>query len=146
MIDKFLDIKSIDPMYWGKNGWIFLNSIAITYKPEKKQNYKIFIEQLVHVLPCKTCGENLRKNLNTLDDALISKESLLNWLLNIRNEVYVETGRTNYKKTLKDSFDEVFYDTHTNYTLYILLITSIIIFVLLIILLKNRLQFTNENY
>ena len=81
MIDKFLDIKSIDPEYWGKSGWIFINSIALTYKPEFKEAYKQFILQLPIVLPCKTCGENLRKNLSTLDDALISKESLINWFI-----------------------------------------------------------------
>ena len=63
MIDKYLEINSIDPIFWGKSGWIFLNSIALTYKPENKENYKLFIEQLPYILPCKTCGENLKKNL-----------------------------------------------------------------------------------
>ena len=46
MIDKFLNINSIDPNYWGKSGWIFLNSIALTYKPEYKESYKEFILKL----------------------------------------------------------------------------------------------------
>ena len=43
MIDKFFEIKSINPEYWGKSGWIFLNSIALTYKPEYKEKYKLFM-------------------------------------------------------------------------------------------------------
>ena len=39
MIDE---IKQINPKYWGKSSWIFLNSLGLTYYPEKKKNYKIF--------------------------------------------------------------------------------------------------------
>ena len=40
MIDKYLEIDSIEPNYWGKNGWIFLNSVALTYKTEYKDKYR----------------------------------------------------------------------------------------------------------
>jgi hypothetical protein len=106
MLDQYLDIKSIDPVYWGKCGWIFLNSIALTYKPELKDKYKLFIEQLPYILPCRTCGANLSKNIPDLDNALLSKENFLNWLLKIRNEIYVEQNRP--IKTLKDNFGEIF--------------------------------------
>ena len=39
-MNKYNDINSINPKYWGKSGWIFLNSIALTYKPENKEKYK----------------------------------------------------------------------------------------------------------
>ena len=64
MIDKYLEIKSISPEYWGKSGWIFLNSIALTYKPEYKEIYKKFIMQLPVILPCLKCGENLKNNMD----------------------------------------------------------------------------------
>ena len=106
MLDKYLEITSIDPQFWGKNGWIFLDSIALTYKPEYKEKYKLFFQQLPYILPCISCGQKLVNNIGTLDRALESKESLLNWLLEIRNEVYVELGRPT--KTLKFSIDEIF--------------------------------------
>jgi hypothetical protein len=138
MIDQYLDIKSIDPAYWGKCGWIFLNSIALTYKPELKDKYKLFIEQLPYILPCRTCGSNLLKSMNDLDDALKSKESLLEWLLKIRNEIYIEQKRPT--KTLKDNINEIFsvkYSYTTELHTMITTILSIIILLILIFLFKN---------
>ena len=132
MIDHYLDIKSIDPEYWGKCGWIFLNSIALTYKPENKNNYKLFIEQLPYILPCSTCGTNLLKNLPEINDALETKEKFLVWLLKIRNEIYIEQQRP--IKTLKENFNEIFSVKYV-YTneLHTVLIT-VVLFALLLIL------------
>lgn len=140
MIDQYLDIKSIDPIYWGKCGWIFLNSIALTYKPEMKDKYKIFIEQLPYILPCRTCGANLFKNMPELDNALQSKESFLSWLLKIRNEIYKEQDRPT--KTLKENFDEIFsikylYTTEIH-TVMITALSLIVLFILIFIFKKNR--------
>jgi hypothetical protein len=135
MIDNYLNINSIDPIYWGKSGWIFLNSIALTYKPEQKDKYKTFIQQLPYILPCRTCGDNLNKNLNTLDDALESKEKLLKWLIEIRNQIY-EENLVPIKKNMKETFDEIFY-RGIDYSIYFYLILSIIIFIFLIVIYKK---------
>lgn len=138
MIDQYLDIKSIDPIYWGKCGWIFLNSIALTYKPEHKDKYKLFIEQLPYILPCRTCGSNLTTNIHELDNALESKESFLNWLLKIRNDIYVEQDRPT--KTLKDNIGEIFSikylytsEVHTAF----ITILSVLVLLILIFLFKK---------
>ena len=139
MIDQYLDIKSIDPAYWGKCGWIFINSIALTYKPEYKNKYKLFIEQLPYILPCRTCGANLTKNIHQLDDALQSKESLLEWLLKIRNDIYIEQDRPT--KMLKDNINEIFsvkYSYTTELHTLIITILSIIILSILIFLFKKN--------
>jgi hypothetical protein len=135
MLDNYFEIKSIDPIYWGKHGWIFLNSIALTYDSSRKEHYKKFIEQLPYVLPCKSCGVNLKNNMCNLDHALNSKENFLNWLISIRNEIYDEIGIPEYKKTVKSSFDEIFYSKN-NYT-YIWLSVSLIILIIMILLLKK---------
>lgn len=135
MIDKFLDIKSIDPEYWGKSGWIFLNSIALTYKPEYKEQYRQFILQLPFVLPCKTCGENLRTNIITLDDALNSKESFLNWLIKVRNGIYADNNTPWKQKNIKETFDEIFYSHSNNYNLFIWIFISLFLVIILIYLL-----------
>jgi hypothetical protein len=135
MIDNYLNIKSIDPQYWGRSGWIFLNSIALTYKPEFKENYRLFIQQLPYILPCKTCGSNLIKNLPELDEALISKENLLNWLLKIRNEIYDENQRSKDKKTLNQNFDEIFFKRCDN-TMYMYLSILILVLIFLFVLYK----------
>ena len=139
MLDNYFEIKSIDPIYWGKHGWIFLNSIALTYNPLYKEQYKTFIEQLPYVLPCKSCGENLKNNMCNLDYALNSKENFINWLINIRNEIYDDIGIPQNKKNIKSTFDEIFF-IHSN-NIYLWISLSIIILIVLIILLQSITKF-----
>lgn len=143
MLESYLDIKSIDPSYWGQSGWVFLNSIALTYEPKYKENYKNFILQLPYILPCKTCGENLKKNINTLDDALESKEKLLKWLLNIRNSIYEDNNQINKKKNLNDTFNEIFHKK-CDIENYFYLILSVIILGTLIVIYKYNKDKEND--
>ena len=138
MIDNFLNIKSIDPEYWGKSGWIFINSVALTYKPEFKESYRQFILQLPNILPCKTCGENLRKNIDTLDNALESKEKLIGWLINVRNGIYRDNGLEWKQKNIKETFDEIFYSYSDNVNMYWWLFFSVLILIMLLYLLKTE--------
>jgi hypothetical protein len=140
MIDQYLDIKSIDPVYWGKCGWIFLNSIALTYRPEYKDNYKIFIQQLPYILPCKTCGANLINNIEQIDEALETKESFLTWLMKIRNDIYKEQNRPT--KTLNDNINEIFSIKYTYtpeaYTIFITILSGIVLLILIFLFKKNH--------
>jgi hypothetical protein len=132
MIDKYLKINSISPLLWGKSGWIFLNSIALTYNPENKNIYKKFFSCLPAILPCNSCGQNFNKNIIDLDIALESKLNLLNWLNNIRNSIYKDNGVPQLNKSLKDNFDEIFYKKDNYFYDYLLIIFSSIILVILI--------------
>lgn len=137
MLDKYNNISSIDPKLWGKCGWVFLNSIALTYKKELKNNYKQFFSMLPFVLPCEACGLNLKKNLITLDKALENKETLLNWLLLIRNEIYIEQKRKT--KTLIENIDEIYNNKNQcNYILYIFIGLLIILIIIYFIVYKNK--------
>jgi hypothetical protein len=137
MNDKFLEIKSIDPEYWGKSGWIFLNSIALTYDTIYKDNYRQFILQLPYILPCKTCGENLKKNLSTLDNALESKENFILWLINVRNDIYIDNHTDWKQKNFKETIDEIFYSYSTKVNIYWWMFFSFLVLIMLIYLLKN---------
>ena len=137
MIDKFLEIKSIDPEYWGKSGWVFINSIGLTYEPTYKENYRQFILQLPYILPCKSCGENLKKNIHTLDNALESKENLILWLINVRNGIYKDNHTDWKQKNFKDTIDEIFYSYSIKVNTYMWMFFYIIILILLIYFLKN---------
>ena len=130
-MNKYNDINSINPKYWGKSGWIFLNSIALTYKPENKEKYKLFFSQLPFLLPCSTCGANLINNMHTLDDALTNKSTLLNWLLEVRNNVQIENGRP--LRTFEFNMNEIFNDCNSYNSIYILcaIITIVIILTIL---------------
>jgi hypothetical protein len=140
MIDKFLEINSIDPDYWGKSGWIFLNSIALTYKPEFKENYRQLILQLPFVLPCRSCGYNLKKKIDTLDVALESKESFIKWLIDVRNEVYIDNKVPWKQKNIKETFNEIFYSHTSNVNSYWWLFFSVLILISLIYLFKIELN------
>ena len=50
---------------WGPSMWHYLHTMSFNYpvKPtQKKKHYKEFILSLQHVLPCKYCRINLKKN------------------------------------------------------------------------------------
>ena len=135
MLDRYLDIKSLDPILWGKSGWIFLDSIALTYKIEHKENYKQFILQLPYILPCTSCGKNLKDNMESLDAALESKESFLNWLLKIRNSINKEHNRP--ELTLDSNINEIFSNiNNSNSNSYIMISLSFIVLIVLILLYK----------
>ena len=86
-------MASLDPTLWGKSGWIFLHSISLEYpeKPteEDKNNYKIFYNSIQYVLPCSKCRNNYTKSIQKrklTDDILTSRDKLINWLIDIRND------------------------------------------------------------
>ena len=140
-------INSINPQLWGKSGWNFLFSVALTYKPEFKYFYKNLFVSLGVCLPCTTCAINYREHLPELDAALDNKMALLNWLQKIRNSTYIRNG-VNINKTLKNSIGDIFYENNTNYYNYITIIISIIILIILIIIsyyiTKNKNLFKKE--
>lgn len=82
------------PQYWGPPGWIFLQSIAMTY-PENptaqdKQNYQLYFSLLQNVLPCDKCRINCANHLKShpLDDKVMSSRlNLVMWLIDVHNEV-----------------------------------------------------------
>ena len=83
-----ININNISPEYWGRSGWIFLNSIALTYKKENKEHYKKFIEQLPYILPCEKCGNHLLKNIKDIDDVLETKEKFKNVVKSYEDSIY----------------------------------------------------------
>ena len=55
---------------WGPSMWHYLHTMSFNYPvkptPEEKKHYKEFILSLQHVLPCKYCRINLKKNFAAL--------------------------------------------------------------------------------
>jgi hypothetical protein len=141
--DPINSIDSIDSKYWGKHTWIFLNSIALTYDVINKEEYLKFLNQLQYILPCTKCRDHFKKNLLTLtDNDLKNRQSLLNWLIKVRNSIYTEQNRPiiiTKTDTLKEIFNN-YNDTDNNYNYYsniLLLVFLVIIIILLFILYKN---------
>ena len=89
------DIRiDLDSKIWGPNGWFFIDSICLSYPlyptESDKQQYKNFFYSFPNILPCAKCrmhfNEYINKNPLT-DDILNSKETLIDWILNVHNKI-----------------------------------------------------------
>ena len=131
-INNIDSIDSIDSKYWGKHTWIFLNSIALTYNNKYKNDYVNFLKQLQNVLPCNKCREHFKKNLLTLTNSdLINKETFLNWLIGVRNSIYIEQKRPIITK--KDTILEIFNSNRKYNNKYYYIISLSVVLVIIII-------------
>lgn len=86
-------MATIDPKLWGKSGWIFLHSVTLGYPnnptEEDKNNYKIFFNLIKNILPCNNCRKNYGNSIEKYkltDDILMTRDTLVNWLIKIRME------------------------------------------------------------
>ena len=111
------DFKSGDGMLtsvWGPSLWHTLHTISFNYPVhptrQDKVNYRNFIMQLKHVLPCKYCRMNLKKNFKQLplhmkhmkDRESFSKyvydlHELINTMLNKKSGLSYEDVRQRYE-------------------------------------------------
>lgn len=99
------DYNSNDGMLtsvWGPAVWHVLHTISFNYKvtptPEEKQQYKTFFESLQHVLPCRACRENLKKNLKVTgygDHVFENRETFSKYLFDLHQTVNKMLGKTN---------------------------------------------------
>ena len=96
-------MTNLGPESWGPHAWKFIHIVALAYpvKPtlEDKQNYKRFYTTIGDIIPCAHCREHYKENLvkNPItDDILVNRKKLLNWTIDIHNEVNKLTGKTTY--------------------------------------------------
>lgn len=79
---------------WGPAAWHFIHTISFNYPvnptKEDKKNYRNFIFALQHVLPCKYCRMNLKKNLKQLPltlKCMKNRETFSKYLYNLHELV-----------------------------------------------------------
>lgn len=82
------------PDIWGKYLWISIHFIAMEYPHnptvEDKNNYRLFFEQIRHVIPCVTCANNYADHLTKYplsDQVLKNRLNLFRWTVDMHNEV-----------------------------------------------------------
>ena len=97
----------MNPKFWGPHAWIFLHSITMSYPKEPteqdKQIYLSFFTNLQNIIPCEKCQYNYSNNLEKypIEPGLKTRETLIQWLINIHNEINKENGSPEY------SYDQV---------------------------------------
>ena len=71
-----------------------INHIKVNYK----NNYKNFFLSLEHVLPCSQCANHFKENLYKypLDEALNDRDSLIQWVIDIHNDVNHDNNKKIY--------------------------------------------------
>jgi hypothetical protein len=58
-----------------------------TLNDEEQAQYRQFFESLIHVLPCNTCREHLKQNLEKVPLVLGTRDELFAWSVKIHNTV-----------------------------------------------------------
>lgn len=146
---------NIDPKIWGPSSWKFMHYITIGYpeKPTdeiKKSVYNFFIS-LKNILPCEKCrynfGHHLLKHPLT-DDILSSRTKLINWLIDIHNDVNISTNKPtiSYQQMLEiymnpqvEPFSQIFNSFSNIDTRILTILVSLFLLILIMLLAKSRL-------
>ena len=123
----------------GTGAWTFLHSITfniLKISDLEKQKYYTFFNSLKNVLPCPVCRDHYEKNFEKLPIRMDTRRELIEWLIDIHNEV----NRMNNKKIY--TYNEVYeiynelYDNSLDKDknagkidyLYVLLLIALILF------------------
>ena len=92
----------MDTTIWGPPAWKFLHTITFNY-PDKPNQSEIditylFFSSLSEMLPCKICQQHFKQYLTKypIQDALLSRDGLINWLVNLHNHVNILLGKKTY--------------------------------------------------
>lgn len=138
----------MDPEIWGPPTWIFLHTVTLNYPNNPtiydKKYYKHFFINLHNILPCEWCSKNYKQHLQKypIDNYLHTKKNLVQWLINIHNEV----NKIFNKKTIDyfefiNIYKNIYNRKKTFFTYYniilILCIFTIIVLTILCIYLYN---------
>lgn len=100
----------IDPNHFGPYFWATLHFICLgvsdNLTDEQKNGYIQFFNNLHYVIPCRSCGDHLRENLQKIkpiDYALVSSDELFKWSVDLHNVVNDMLGkpRMNYEDAYK---------------------------------------------
>jgi len=96
----FLSGDGMMTSVWGPPMWHVLHTISFNYNvnPTKEQmkHYYKFYKNLINILPCKYCRENLKKNLKTHKlnkDVMKNRESLSRWVYKLHEIINNMLGK-----------------------------------------------------
>ena len=93
--------RNISPDIWGSSAWIYLHYVTLSYpdNPTDKERHNMhnFFSMVKETLPCDKCRQNFNNHLRNnplTENVLSTRYNLVNWLLNMHNEVNVSMGKS----------------------------------------------------
>ena len=132
----------MDARIWGPHAWFFLHSITFSYPDNPSEKEKIYFYNFFHsvsnILPCTICKNHFNEHLikYPIEKFLSSRDSLVNWLIDIHNIVNQTLGKSIEKNSdIINRYNELYKKKYTcligdkgkfNYTTIILIIILII--------------------
>jgi hypothetical protein len=79
-----------------------MHSISFQYPEtpteEDKNNYRVFFESLKNTIPCPKCREHYSENLKQKPIQLNSRDELIQWVIDIHNEVNEKNSKKIYSR------------------------------------------------
>ena len=100
---KKQDFSSGDGMVtsvWGPPLWHFLHVISFNYPvhptEKDKKYYRKFVLNLKHILPCRYCRDNLKKNLKELpltNKDLKNRDAFSRWMFKLHELINTMLGK-----------------------------------------------------
>lgn len=129
---------------WGPSGWLFMHSISFQYPEnpteEDKNNYRVFFESLKNTIPCPKCREHYSENLKQKPIQLNSRDELIQWVIDIHNEVNEKNSKkiysrqeveklylSKYNYSIKENLTE---NSSMNMLLFVILIVMVVFYFL----------------
>lgn len=119
------------PNLFGPPAWKFLHYIAYGYpevaSPALQSKTLQFFESLPYLLPCEACGEHLYENLKNsnivLNEAVKTREGMINYMNNLHNIVNQQLGKPTMSR--QESESALFNDNNC-YNVFVMIVIFII--------------------
>lgn len=146
---------NINPQIWGSSAWQFMHYVTLSYPDNPTNVDKInmynFFTSMQKILPCDKCRYNFlehQKKYPLDDKTFSSRYNLVNWLLNIHNNVNIETGKPTmtYDEFISMYMPELGMPTNSlsnliNFDMHNMIVIFIVILILILLLclrIKNK--------
>lgn len=99
--EQYNSSDGMSTLCWGPWAWSLLHCISYNFPPnpneQDKDHYHEFLLSLQHVLPCRSCRENFKKNLEDLeynkDTVLKNRKSFSMFIYRLHNRVNKMLGK-----------------------------------------------------
>jgi hypothetical protein len=104
-----------NPTVWGPPTWFFLHSLTLALPkevpPDEQAKIKSLMESLPDLLPCPSCGVNLKEHMKEepIEPNLASRDKMVTWMLHIHNRVNNLLGKRAWtEQEMRAEYEEAF--------------------------------------